>query len=82
MSKKVSFGAKTTSAPQTKIDEWVENHPSEAKQEPEDTPVKMKRFTMDIPFDLHTRIKSQCALRGVTMNTEIIALLEKYFPPQ
>jgi hypothetical protein len=82
MSKKVSFGAKPTVPTQTKIDEWVENHPAEAKQEPEVSPIKMKRFTMDIPFDLHTRIKSQCALRGVTMNIEIITLLEKHFPSQ
>jgi hypothetical protein len=82
MSKKVSFGAKPTKPIQTKIDEWVD-HTEETQAQPEQQqPIKTKRFTMDIPFDLHTRIKSQCALRGVTMHDEVIALLEKHFPPQ
>lgn len=82
MSKKVSFGTKPAKSTQTKIDEWVENHPEEEPQQPEQQPIKTKRFTMDIPGDLHTRIKSQCALRGVTMHDEVIALLEKHFPSQ
>lgn len=82
MSKKVSFGAKPTKPTQAKIDEWVENQTEENPQPEQKQPVKTKRFTMDIPFDLHTRIKSQCALRGITMHDEVIALLEKHFPPQ
>jgi hypothetical protein len=84
MSKKVSFGTKPNKPTQTKIDEWVENRPEgQAQPQPEQKqPIKTKRFTMDIPSDLHTRIKSQCALRGITMHDEVVALLEKHFPPQ
>ncbi len=83
MTKKVNFGAKPVSASgktQSKIDQWVdfsEITPPEREQLP---PIKTKRFTMDIPGDLHARIKSQCAMRGVTMHDEVIALLEKHFP--
>jgi hypothetical protein len=27
-------------------------------------PVQMKRFTLDVPLELHTRIKTQCAARA------------------
>ena len=82
MSKKVSFGTKPAKLTQTKIDEWVENQTEEEPQPEQKQPLKTKRFTMDISSDLHTRIKSQCALRGVTMHDEVIALLEKHFPSQ
>ena len=39
-----------------------------------------KRLTIDIPMNLHKRIKSQCALRDVPMADEIRELLEKHFP--
>lgn len=80
MSKKVSFGKKADTA-HTKIDEWVDNQPEAPKPE-EKTPIKTKRFSLDIPSDLHMRIKIQCTLRGHTMHDEVIALLEKHFPPQ
>ncbi len=40
----------------------------------------MKRFTIDVPQSLHTRIKTQCAMRGSKMADVIRALLEKEFP--
>lgn len=83
MTKKVSFGTKLKNdATQAKIDEWVENQPEEAPQPEQKEPIKTKRFSLDIPSDLHTRIKIQCTLRGHTMHDEVIALLEKHFPPQ
>ena len=39
----------------------------------------MKRLTIDIPSDLHTRIKMQCAARGRKMADEIRVLLEEHF---
>lgn len=83
MSKKVSFGTKSkTDVPQAKIDDWVDNQQEETPTPEEKPPVKTKRFSLDIPSDLHTRIKIQCTLRGHTMHDEVIALLEKHFPPQ
>jgi hypothetical protein len=40
----------------------------------------MKRFTIDVPVSLHTRIKTQCAKSGVKMADKIRALLERAFP--
>lgn len=70
MSKKISFSVKPGAArtDTAKADDWV-NHRTEA----------MKRLTIDVPVSLHTRIKSQCALRGVKMADEIRELLEKHF---
>lgn len=41
--------------------------------------VALKRLTIDIPEELHTRIKSQCALRRTKMTDEIRKLLEDNF---
>lgn len=78
MSKKVTIGAKPTAAAPAspkQADAWVAGN-DEPKTEP------MKRLTIDVPVSLHTRIKSQCALRQVNMADEIRALLEKHFPLQ
>lgn len=40
----------------------------------------VKRLTVDLPTDLHTRIKVGCVERGVTMNGLIRELLEREFP--
>lgn len=74
MTKKVSFGAKPRRA--ATPDEWVAGKGTEDGQEK----IETTRFTIDIPTDLHARIKSQCALRKVKMREEIQALLEKHFP--
>jgi hypothetical protein len=42
-------------------------------------PVAMKRFTIDVPADLHLRIKIACAQRGSVMADEIRRLLEAEF---
>lgn len=44
------------------------------------TPVAMKRFTIDVPLDLHARVKMACAQRGKIMADEIRRLLETEFP--
>ena len=40
----------------------------------------MKRFTVDVPENLHRRIKAECALRGVKMADYLRQTLEKLFP--
>ena len=42
--------------------------------------MKMKRFTIDVPLDLHTRTKTACAARGINMADLIRAFLEAEFP--
>jgi hypothetical protein len=68
MAKKVSFDLKP--APKS-VDAWVAE-----REDAEPT----KRFTIDIPESLHRRMKAQCAMRGVKMNTVIQKLLEDEFP--
>jgi hypothetical protein len=38
-----------------------------------------KRLTVDLPRDLHTRVKVECAKRGQTISEVIRELLEKEF---
>ena len=77
MTKKVAFGPKPRSRKAATPDEWVAGKGlgKGVKEQVETT-----RFTIDIPTELHARIKSQCALRKVKMRDEIQALLEKHFP--
>ena len=93
MAKKVSF-SKPTRPKQVNldVDSWVASGNTEA---PKSTPAKTRkvkkeeviqnadgettRFTIDIPIELHARIKAQCALRRVKMKEEIQTLLEKHF---
>ena len=70
MSKKVAFGPKPAARPNA--DQWVVSRQAES----------MKRLTIDIPASLHSRIKSQCALRGVKMADELRNLLERHFSEQ
>jgi hypothetical protein len=77
MTKKVSFGTKPRSRKAATPDEWVAGKGTGNGQKEQ---VETTRFTIDIPTDLHARIKSQCALRKVKMRDEIQALLEKHFP--
>lgn len=76
MSKKVSFGTKPKSKKAVSADDWVAKGISTRTSE---TQQETTRFTIDIPTDLHARIKSQCALKKVKMRDEIQALLEKHF---
>lgn len=50
-------------------DNWVNNA---SEQE-------TKRYSIDLPKSLHTRIKIECAKRGSTMRDEILIALEKHF---
>lgn len=40
----------------------------------------MKRLTIDIPSDLHRRVKRECADRGTKMADVVRELLAKEFP--
>ena len=74
--KRVPLAAKPRGAATTPTaDAWVQSRQIESGNGE-----AMKRLTVDVPTSLHTRIKSQCALRGVKMADEIRELLEKHFP--
>ena len=44
------------------------------------TKTKMKRFTIDVPQELHARVKIACAKRGLNMADELRKILEREFP--
>ena len=76
MSKKVTFGARPSghTAAAGNADSWVKSREAgEGEKQP------MKRLTVDLPAELHARVKAQCALRGVKISDEIRALLEQRF---
>jgi hypothetical protein len=68
-------------------DEWVRSAnlreetpeaPVEPKQEPK--PGLDKRFSMLMPTELHSRVKMECARRGLIIADVIREFLEREFP--
>lgn len=97
MSKKVSFGAKPQAAAQQNPDDWVSSGGSSngtsspagaasaaaaAVEQQQAARGITKRLTFDISVDLHTRVKVQCARKGVKVADELRLLLEEHFPPE
>ena len=91
MAKKVTFQPKPQAA---NPDEWVNAGavaepiapavgsppPASSKAESVEAIIPMKRLTIDMPNDLHIRIKMQCAARSRKMADEIREILEERFP--
>ena len=46
-------------------------------REPEEP---MKRFTIDVPAELHRRVRAACAKRGLKVSSVLRDLLEREFP--
>lgn len=71
--KKVTFTAKPSAGnKRPTADDWVQQKPKADDA--------IKRLTIDIPQSLHTRVKSQCVLRGVNMVDVVREFLEREFP--
>ncbi len=79
MSKSISF-TRPNKLPAGKsgptADDWVERRSHDA------TSVATKRFTIDVPADLHRRIKMACAMRGENMAEMMRRLLNREFPEE
>jgi hypothetical protein len=58
------------------VDRWV----GDVREQKPAKPVQMKRFTLDVPVDLHRRIKSECANEGLKMADVLREMLETRFP--
>jgi hypothetical protein len=69
MAKTIEFGTSPRKEKQDQLssDKWVNNKET------------LKRFTIDIPEELHIRIKTICASKGVKMREEIIRVFENHF---
>ncbi len=68
MSKKVNIAAKPKRVEAVEAEEWVKGSS------------RMKRLTIDVPEDLHRRIKTSCAANGTKMADQIREILEREFP--
>lgn len=63
-------------------EEWVQGTSQRDERSRPDAPTEpMKRFTIDVPVELHRRIKTQCAMRGLKMADALRNILEREFPP-
>ena len=60
-------------------DRWVVDVGITPEQAPRQA-VPMKRFTIDVPADLHRRIKTSCATEGTKMADMLREILETRFP--
>ena len=82
MSKSVSF-ARPARPAQPEADAWVGGGGAEAvasATKPAKQPVPMKRLTLDIPEELHRRVKSGCATRGEKIADVVRRYLDAEFP--
>ncbi|MEI6430653.1 MAG: hypothetical protein WCP07_00595 [bacterium] len=82
MNKKVTFGTKPQSVPNA--EEWINGNSATiaaVSEIPAAERGTTKRLTFDVTTDLHTRIKVQCAMKGVKVADELRLLLEAHFPP-
>ena len=82
MNKSVSFARPARKA-QPDADAWVGGAGAEVAPPPAKAikpPVPMKRLTLDIPEELHRRVKSGCAVRGEKIADVVRRYLDAEFP--
>ena len=66
-------------------DKWVESRVVETtahqpeQAEPPEQP--KKKLIIELPHEMHSRFKSQCAERGVKMSDIVRDMINKEFPP-
>ena len=72
--KKVDFsGRRPTESRPAHPDDWILGRDSRTNQ-------PAKRLTVNVPLDLHRRIKLQCAEQGLVIADAVRELLERRFP--
>lgn len=92
-SKSFDSGARPSKKHLQALDDFVSNGPAPVEdaapaEKPKAAPEKKGddkkpetgRLAIDLPVNLHRRIKASCALRGVNMTNEITALLAEKYP--
>lgn len=66
-------------------DKWVESRVVETTvsqpAEPEQVEQPKKKLIIELTQEMHTRLKSKCAERGVKMSDVVRDLINKEFPP-
>lgn len=76
MTKKIAFGPRPSASLPAAADNWVASRDAEPPPAEAGKPV-MKRLTIDLPADIHARLKAQCAMRGTKMVDEIRRAVEE-----
>jgi hypothetical protein len=62
-------------------EQWVQGARSpDDRSRPAAPAEPTKRFTIDVPLELHKRIKTQCAMRGLKMADALREILDREFP--
>jgi hypothetical protein len=81
MSKSVSFTRPKAKVP-ADAETWVSGTGANPTLVPKavKAPVPMKRLTLDIPEELHRRVKSGCAVRGEKIAEVVRRFLDAEFP--
>jgi hypothetical protein len=74
--KTIAFKVKKPASP----DEWVQGATAVEPEQARTLAEPMKRFTIDVPVELHRRVKAECARRGLKMADVLRELLEREFP--
>lgn len=82
MSRK-KIGLRTTRPTATDdADKWVESRVVETTAHQPDQPEQpKKKLIIELPHEMHSRFKAQCAERGVKMSDVVRDLINKAFPP-
>jgi hypothetical protein len=75
MSKTITFRPKPARA-----EAWVRGAKPTDRETAAIAKTPMVRFTIDVPAELHRRVKAKCAQRGYKMADVICDLLEWEFP--
>jgi len=75
MTKKIAFGPRPSASLPPSADSWVASRGGEPASAVVEKPA-MKRLTIDLPADIHARLKAQCAMRGTKMVDEIRRAVE------
>jgi hypothetical protein len=76
MTKKIAFGPRPSASLPPSADNWVANRGTDPAPAVAERPA-MKRLTIDLPADVHARLKAQCAMRGTKMVDEIRRAVEE-----
>ena len=79
MTKSISF-ARPSAAPRPDPEMWVAGTGGEAGTPAPKPVVRMKRLTLDVPEDLHRRVKTGCAARGEKIADVVRRYLDEEFP--
>jgi len=75
MTKKIAFGPRPSASLPPSADSWIASRGGEPASAVVEKPA-MKRLTIDLPADVHARLKAQCAMRGTKMVDEIRRAVE------